>query len=925
MLDMQITILSVDTGNFYSNREARIHRLLHKLKTEKGELKEQCDKLYSAVRENNDITKKKISLVKSGKVDIDSFNPEIKEAIQKICFIENLLKIKNKKIDFNKKKLLSIIDSKVESKNIRSLRNIHPAGDKDSIFAHEKEMFSDSRKINIFESNATRTIGAKADEFCDDLIVVQIYYFGIAKDIILNGFLYNGEKYIYYTSSAGQIRLKKAVFIKESTWNKIQKSIMCGLTVDAINKKGGCNTNKYLAYLALPNSATDDWEEFDIEKVIVVKDFENAVHDTVDFINESSYTVERKDMDVPITQTDGCGMILPFAFGKRQKNKMIRMPWVKGLLGVFDFVEFIKENKCTGIIEDIYGKQHDIITEGIEVILTESQFKMYKYYSSWEEYKSWFHLYNCKVGFTNEEEEHIKDATINYQMLQSLTDFTEEELRKVVSKSNESLQSLNTLFGIKNAFGVTPYNKNKTTLQEAIHLYPNLINDCYIKEKIRDIKNSLLKKYRSGALAVDGKYTFILPDLYAVCEYWFLKKKNPSGILKRNEVYCNLFPNSEKLDCLRSPHLYKEHCVKKNMAAFSKNKWFSTNALYISCDDMISKVIQCDFDGDKSLVISDETIIEIAERNMRNVVPLYYHMKKAEPVIINNYSLYNGLNKAFVSGNIGIYSNTISKIWNNSLFISGSDKEKREAERIVKLLCCENNFSIDEAKTLYMPERPEWFAKELSVFSMQKLPYFFKWAKDKTSKQITNKTVSIVNSLEDLIVNQRISFNGIGLKKVDIDVLKSGVVKEVSLDIINNITSCFDNLNKKYHFKINSACTEIKKECLSNTQYKQDLFFKNVVNETKDSLSQFGLSDIEVTEILVDYLYRKESKSKDLLWMCYGDIILNNIKYNIDNNTKIIECSICKKILYVPMKNNRTCMCEKCYKKYRKNLKKRNK
>ena len=484
MLDTQITILSVDTGNFYSNREARIHCLLHKLKTEKRGLKEQCDKLYSVVRENNDITKKKISLVKSGKVDIDSFNPEIKETIQKICFIESILKIKNKKIDFNKKRLLSIIDNKIESKNLRRLRNIHPAGDKDSIFAHEKEMFSDSRKINIFESNATRTIGAKADEFCDDLIVVQIYYFGIAKDIILNGFLYNGEKYIYYTSSAGQIRLKKAAFIKESTWNKIQKSIMCGLTVGAINKKGGCNTNKYLAYLALPNSATDDWKEFDIEKVVVVKDFENVVHDTVDFINEISYTVERKDMDVPITQTDGCGMILPFAFGKKQKNKMIRMPWVKGLLGVFDFVEFIKENKCSGIIEDIYGKQHDIISEGIEVILTESQFKMYKYYSSWEEYKLWFHLYNCKVGFTNEEEEHIKDATINYQMLQSLTDFTEEELRKVVSKSNESLQSLNTLSGIKNAFGVTPYNKNKTALQEAIHLYPNLINDCYKKKKL---------------------------------------------------------------------------------------------------------------------------------------------------------------------------------------------------------------------------------------------------------------------------------------------------------------------------------------------------------------------------------------------------------------------------------------------------------
>ena len=34
-----------------------------------------------------------------------------------------------------------------------------------------------------------------------------------------------GEKYKYFTSSAGQIRKKKAVFIKESVWNKIEKTI----------------------------------------------------------------------------------------------------------------------------------------------------------------------------------------------------------------------------------------------------------------------------------------------------------------------------------------------------------------------------------------------------------------------------------------------------------------------------------------------------------------------------------------------------------------------------------------------------------------------------------------------------------------------------------------------------------------------------
>ena len=54
---------------------------------------------------------------------------------------------------------------------------------------------------------------------------------------------YNGEKYIFLTASAGQIRTKRAVFIKENSFYKIEPKIMCGLTRDEINKKGGINSN----------------------------------------------------------------------------------------------------------------------------------------------------------------------------------------------------------------------------------------------------------------------------------------------------------------------------------------------------------------------------------------------------------------------------------------------------------------------------------------------------------------------------------------------------------------------------------------------------------------------------------------------------------------------------------------------------------
>lgn len=102
-------------------------------------------------------------------------------------------------------------------------------------------------------------------------------------------------------------------------------------------------------------------------------------------------------------------------------------------------------------------------------------------------------------------------------------------------------------------------------------------------------------------------------------------------------------------------------------------------------------------DGDKSLVVTDKKLIEVAEKNIAkyDIVPLYYNMKKAEPVELSNATIYAGLNAAFIGGNIGIYSNNISKIWNSDVFTNGNDEEKREAVDLIKLLCMENNFVID--------------------------------------------------------------------------------------------------------------------------------------------------------------------------------------------------------------------------------------
>ena len=135
-------------------------------------------------------------------------------------------------------------------------------------------------------------------------------------------------------------------------------------------------------------------------------------------------------------------------------------------------------------------------------------------------------------------------------------------------------------------------------------------------------------------------------------------------------------------------------------------------------------------DGDKSLVVSDKTIIDVAERNIKkfNVKPLYYDMKKAKAEIITDENIYNGLIRAFTGGNIGMFSNHISKIWNDEVFVSGVITEKLKAMDHIKRLVAETNYTIDYAKTLYKPEFPDNIKKEITSFTNSPLPHFFKYA-----------------------------------------------------------------------------------------------------------------------------------------------------------------------------------------------------
>jgi Zn finger protein HypA/HybF involved in hydrogenase expression len=102
------------------------------------------------------------------------------------------------------------------------------------------------------------------------------------------------------------------------------------------------------------------------------------------------------------------------------------------------------------------------------------------------------------------------------------------------------------------------------------------------------------------------------------------------------------------------------------------------------------------------------------------------------------------------------------------------------------------------------------------------------------------------------------------------------------------------------------------------SKLRQDLKYKRISDEIKFELSQCGYSDNDVVDILVKFLYgMQKSKNKMALWLCYGDIIFENLQKHIKYQTKQIQCIDCGEWFEINTKDNQTCRCTSCYEEYR--------
>lgn len=224
----------------------------------------------------------------------------------------------------------------------------------------------------------------------------------------------------------------------------------------------------------------------------------------------------------------------------------------------------------------------------------------------------------------------------------------------------------------------------------------------------------------------------------------------------------------------------------------------------------------------------------------------------------------------------------------------------------------------------------------MKKYGRAKVPYFFKYVKDKNDNEVESITNNTINKIVKEINDNKQMFNPINkLGKVDYRVLLKDKNDSYSNDKINE---CFQKWNKKYGLNLK---IDDKNALLNN---------KNIIAESiKEELYKEEPDENKIITSLVKYYYSKPSqRKKKLLWYVYGEQLYENLVNNIGERTichqcgaavneklvrgkcvkcrtkeanergyKLIQCIDCGVDVILPRNNKRTCRCEKCQEKDR--------
>lgn len=494
-------------------------------------------------------------------------------------------------------------------------------------------------------SKKIRYLQGKLDKmlFVDDIVNIKVVKKKEYKDIARNGFDLNGKHYIRFMVGSGQMRRNTVTFINEELYSYMQEHLMCGLQ----DKIKTINLAKLSAYFALSFSSVL-WVRK--PRVCIIKDFDTVIpNQDINYIHNTENGEEVKiiSKDIELNSCDGQGLISPemaqlWASDMHLKyipcSFVIRSAFIKGNLVTFDFKEYAREQGIN-TITDRYGTTYNI--EDIDVLLSESQFKMAKYYSSWEGYLSYHDSYNLKWGVARYNKEADDEYVLtNYQYIQVLN-LTKEDVEGLISYttnwiknicSGNPFYTLSYNVGVKNEsdslLGII--NSCGSIFIKAMLKNPEMLNDGYIQRKIYNSIKESIRQAKLGRIWVKGNYQFMISDPVAQCRSAL--GLNPDGLIPANNIYSNFWQqrtSSKEVVCCRSPLThYSEVNPLKLFENEEIKRWYKyiySGIIYSIYDISVMKHADSDFDGDICFSTDNPYFIKGARREEK---PIIYDKQK---------------------------------------------------------------------------------------------------------------------------------------------------------------------------------------------------------------------------------------------------------------------------------------------------------
>ena len=602
--------------------------------------------------------------------------------------------------------------------------------------------------------------------FVSDIISVEAITKSEYRKLAKAGFYVNGTRFVRFSASAGQIRHNTVLFCNAEIYDQLFKSLMCGLD----EKVKEINIAKLSAYFSLSTSSVLWVSE---PRVCVMKDFFTVLPDQkIDWITNTETgkkTIEERIMDVELNSADGQGLISPDMAVKWSaemgldyvaSSYVVRSIFVKGNLVPFDFRAYAHENGID-TITDKWGVTYNV--DDIDVILSESQFKMHKYYKSWQEYQEYTHANAIKWGVARYNKKVDPEMSLtNYQYIQ-IMDINEEDVKMLIYPTVKWIKQIcsgNPLYALLYCFGGfnngqdieynDVYTRAQNLAMKAVVKNPEFLKDTYVQRKIYKNIVETINRAKLGKIWMRGNYQFMISDPIAQCRSAL--GMSPVGEIPADNVYCKFWLDrgleGNDVVCLRSPCLDKHEANPCTVYASPETlKWFKyieSGLVYSIYDTSVLRHSDSDFDGDIAFSTDDPVFLKGSQKSTTN--PITYD-KQAVP---SHKICHKNFVETDIRGfgtKVGTYSN-YSTIIEAMLPLFQRPEQSRQREELLmrkQLLREINGQEIDRIKGVDAkgPPKDEWLKFESidpddddatkaekyyhNSLVISKKPYFFRY------------------------------------------------------------------------------------------------------------------------------------------------------------------------------------------------------